>query len=195
MSLIEHLLFEESWPLVGALGVTAVMLALMARRRAQPRLLLWALGAVVLAGAVYTTARLVTTPREQILQRTQELVRVTAPLNLDRVGEVLDARVQLVGPEGELWLDREQILAALAAVHQRWQVAAQEVLRVDAEAPSRAVGRSVLDVRTTLRGELDVPMTTQWVLTWQRGAGGPWRAVRIQWTLMQGQKPTEGMWR
>ena len=79
--LLQSLLLEGPWPLVLTLVGTAAVLRLLAARRRQRRLDVAALIALLLALGVYLLASIVTTNREQLLERTEQLVMATAPLD------------------------------------------------------------------------------------------------------------------
>ncbi len=192
---LAYLFLERPLSLSLALLGVAVVLAILARRRNRPRLLIGAGAALILAAGVWALAAAVTTDRERVMQRTEALLQATAPLDTAALGDLLDPAATLRGPDGSVWLERESLLAALALSLERWQVETQDVRNLQAGVGDRNDAASRVEARTSFREGSGLPVRTTWQLQWRRDADGRWRVIDVQWLEFQGRTPQEGMWR
>ncbi len=191
--LIPHLLFESPLPLVIALAVVTLIIVVFAQRRNSPRLLMVGGGVSIAALAIVLLARFVTTQREELNERTRQLVAATSPLDPARLDRVLHPNAQLLGPTGQPWMQGEQIRQRLVVLAAAYPIKSQQVRSTATEVrnPSQAI--TALDVRTTLSHEVETTEPTTWLLTWERQADGDWLVTSVQWVSWRGQSPAEAL--
>lgn len=193
---LEYLLFEQPWPLAVALVGVAVMLRVLGRRRRVA----WFnyVAVVVLAGAValVLVARHVETVGERIIQRTYDLVAATSPLDFDTLNDILMPDATLTGPDGSIWLMREQIENELSWADGAYGIGEQRIVLVGAETdasdPDHSVSRFEL---RTVPEEVGTPIRSVWTIYWVRDDGGQWRVEIIRWLEFQGRLPTDSLLR
>ena len=192
---VEYLLLEQPWPLVGGLVAAAVLMAAVAQRRRDRRWLGAAIGALVLAPGAYVLATMVNTDRERLVARSRALVGATvSPVDFEHVATFLDADVTLTGPHGAHWLDADAIDRTLRRAEQRWGIEAQSIADLKAATTGRRQGRTALSLRTTLGGRLDYgPIRSGWVLQWRQDADGTWRVQRIACMQINNREPRQEM--
>jgi len=145
---------------------------------------------------VYLLATVVQTDRERLMAATGSLVEATAPLDVATLRSHLGPHATLSGPDGDPWLPAGRLLDELESALQRYEVKEHRIASLGAEAGDR-VGRSVLDLRTTMEDSVyaGLPVRTVWMLTWTREADGGWRVSDLRWMEINGQRPNAGSWR
>jgi hypothetical protein len=191
--LAPHLLFESPWPIVAVLVVVAVGLGIAGTRRANGRLQLAGAALVVLACGAWLLAWAVTTDREAVMARTEQLVQATAPLAMGEVRRLVAEDAIITGPNGEVWYDWSVAQDQLQRTLTTWPVTDQTIRGLAVEVQGDAA-RSALDLRTTLEAA-GLPMPSTWLLTWRRTSDGGWQATEIRWLTLQGEEPRKGRWR
>ena len=138
--------------------------------------------------------------RKMLEARTRELVAATAPLNLNVFAASLGPDVTLTGPQGDRWLDRSQILAALESTVTQHAVTRQRLTIQDVSLRGPQYGLVLIDVATTFAEQPwgDRPILTRWLLEWWRpDAQTPWRLSRVQWQRHPSPlalQPARGSW-
>lgn len=176
------------------LGV-AVVLAVVARQRNRPRLLIGAGIALVLAGGVWGLAAAVTTDRERVMKNTGQLLEATAPLDVNTLNSLIDPNATLRGPDGTVWLEHDSFRLALALAVKRWGVKSQALRGLQAGTDERGNAVTRFEARTTFTQGTGLPVRTTWQLQWRQDAEGNWRVIDIQWLEFQDREPSDGMWR
>lgn len=190
---MESILLEN--PL--ALGITLIGLAVVLRLVATHRRH-WHLKAAVLLAILAGTAVIglgvaVTTDRERLLERTEQLIKATAPLDLSTVKSLLHPNVTLRGPDGALWLRASEIQRQLDRVIEQFGIDTHKIPNIGVEVSSNQSGRSLFDLRTKLNVS-GVPISTVWELVWSKDPDGQWRVAEAHWLKFQEQAPTRGLW-
>ncbi len=195
-ALWSHMLFESPWLLAMGLVGVGVVLRLVGQQRGQRRVVTASWVALAAAVAVIGLAKVVTTDRERLLQRTRELVAATAPLDGGRVAGFLAADAVLVGPDGDTWVSVGELGGEIDAAGRNYPIASQAIRHLEAEARSDAQGLVLVDLRTTLSEGFgaQAPIPTKWLLTWRKTPEG-WRVYRVQWLELMNQSPPRGAWR
>lgn len=175
---LEHLLFENPWPAIAALGAVGLALLWLGRSRAKPRQL--AIGGVLiaLAGLFFILANLVTTTREQGIEQTRQLVAAVTPLQMNVIRSLLDDRVTLLAND-EMRGGAAVQLALEATSNGQFGLESHAIKQIDAEAASNDHVRVQFDVLTKAKlGRV----ITRWLLDWRRaGEDHPWKVVAIEW--------------
>lgn len=180
--LYERFLFEQPWPLIAVLLAVAVVgwwiLAQRGRARAS-----WVTPLVCLAAAagVWLLATLVTTEREQLADRSRELVDALAEVDLNRVEGMLDSRVSLYlfdAPDGR---NKQAILSAAEEyLGRRYTLVSHQVHDVRAQVRGQGLGRTQVRVEATAEGSR-TPNMSWWQLDWVRSSPDePWRVSAIE---------------
>lgn len=195
--LMQRLLLEQPWPAAIALLAVAVGLTMAGRRRKQRglRLVAWVLA--ILAGGIVGLAWQVQTPREHIIDRTHQLLAATeAPLDMDSLDNWLEPGAVVTGPDGSVWMQREQIDQRLQWIDRRRAVDAHEIRRLEAMADRSGYGRVGLELGTSLqRASRYGPIRTTWQLHWRRDDNGQWRVYEIECVSLHGRDPDRYMHR
>lgn len=194
--IFEHLLLENPWPLVAALGAVGVVLLILANRRRQSRLFHAAIVALMLAVGAFLLASYVTTQREELAGRTRRLVELTAPLQVPALEAMFAPNAVLSDGNGNVCLRAEGIFRDLEAALGRYPIADQSIRQVDAEVLRPGFGATEFDLSTSLRSEYgQSAIRTVWRVDWRRGGDGQWQITDIRWLKFQGKAPRCGMWR
>ncbi|MEO0965899.1 MAG: hypothetical protein AAFY08_12360 [Planctomycetota bacterium] len=194
---------ENPWPfaiLAIALGLIARQ-AFSARRRLAGMRASWLLG-LGLAVSIVLAARGVTTPREELIQRTRALVFAAGGAAGDEAGPVgvdlatikatVDDEAMIVGPDGQPLALFRLMVRRLDDVIDRHGVTGQAIRTIDAEA-DRGQGVSVVRVSTRSEGGLP-PINSAWRLIWRRDiATGQWLVEELRLLEVNNQSPTPGM--
>lgn len=138
--------------------------------------------------------------KKRLEARARQLVAATAPLALAPMEQALLPQVVLTGPQGDRWLDRAGILAALEAAVARHRITRQRVTIQDVSLRGPQYGLVLVDVATTFGREPwgSRPILTRWLLEfWRPEAQAPWRVSRIQWQRHPSPlalQPARGLW-
>lgn len=186
---LESLVFESPTLLIVALAAVALAAFFGFRAQGQTsRGSLIAGTAIVVAGALLLVSRLVTTPREHMQQRTRDLVRAVAEVDIPALNALIapDARLiagrfrVVAGMDGA---DREQIIAGVEErIGGRYRVDDWAVLKLQATQDGPAVGRTQTQVRVNAGG-LNF---SWWKIDWRLQADGQWRVVGIEPLFISG---------
>lgn len=184
--LLTSLLLEHPAPLVGALGIAAVVAFAILNARGRARQAGIAGLALLLAAAgLYTLATLIQTDREKISEETKALIGAAAHAD----SRALDAQMaptcrlytSLPIPEFTVpsdGLGKAAILdGVVKAMGQQHHVDEAAVLELQAAIDGPTSGRTQVRVRTTID---KVPVFSWWRITWQRGSDGDWKAAAIE---------------
>jgi hypothetical protein len=189
--MIPHALFEEPARLVAVLALGALVCAwlVVSGRAAKTR---WVrLGApllVVLALAVWGTARLVKTEREVLIEQTREFIDLAAAADTPGLQQLLasDVTFRLLG--GESVFTREQVLALVRkypgdAYPINWHASDQHQAVVSAH----GYATTQAHVRAKSKEGLgyDLPVGSWWKLEWRRD-GADWEVSRIECLQIDG---------
>src|SRR5262245_10472817 len=102
--MFERFLFEEPAALIATCVLVGLVLLIHGNRRMNRRVLLAGAGSIALAGVFFLLATLVVTTREHLKARTREMIALTTPVDVPKLGEILGPRVTLTGPNGDIWL-------------------------------------------------------------------------------------------
>jgi len=100
----ESALLESPWMLIAVLLITAVALFWHGLQRADKKARRAAAIAVVIAGLIWLTSFLVTTPRETLVRQTREVVHATAPFSQAKFTKLLDEHAGVISSEGAIWM-------------------------------------------------------------------------------------------
>jgi hypothetical protein len=187
--LVSYYLLEQPLPTVAALLLLTGVLVIAAMRRGSKGLLIGSLvTGPLLAVGLWTTASLVTTPREQVMELTRQLVEATSPLDAATLDRLLDADAVLLGPEGGAWLTRAQFDPIIRLVLERYPISHNQPRMLGADVIGDGRGaRVLLDVTTRLDTQAygERPIQTRWLIEWLRPADAQesdaWRVIRVRW--------------
>ena len=193
----QQLLLEDPRPLVVALAVAALVLAIVARRvRDRPSLVRrfwWAAGgALVLAAGVYLLASAVTTTRERLLIQTRQMISLAAPLDTQRFAQLqqlFDPAGECCGPDLHHWLSMAEVLALVRDRSASYDIREHKVTALAAEARSSREGRAIVSVQTA--GNLPDGLTSvpsEWLIDWSRDDDGRWRISRLTCLSIHGRR-------
>ncbi len=199
-------LFEQPLPAAAfVLAVSALAVAIAMRRGSRPLLVGALVSGPLLAGGLWFLAASVTTPREQVIRLTRDLVAATSPLDEAVLDRLLAPQAVLVGPGGGAWLTRTEFDPIIRHVLARYQIVNSHPRILAAEVVNPRGARVLIDVGTRL-GSQDYgerPIQTRWLIEWLRGNDNvsdpahAWRAVRIQWLehpAPNGVQPRSDVW-
>ena len=185
-----HYLLEQPWPVVIVLLAVAAVLRVVGRRGGDVRLVRGSFVAALLGVAVLATAYLLQTDREQVVQRSLQLVEAAERGDTTQLQHLLATRVTLLGPGGDPWLTGD-------AVHQRIEAGAHYAGGGDHRVyDTRAgvagdVGVSVIRVRSRWERQGPGLARTAWRLEWER-RDGRWQLTRLYWLDLEGREPALG---
>ncbi|MBX3385664.1 MAG: hypothetical protein KF768_03755 [Phycisphaeraceae bacterium] len=192
-------LFESAWtPAIGLLAAGVVAFWLLNRAGKARQGALAGAGCVAAAGALLLTAMLVETPREQMVERTRALIRVTA----DQLGATIargedppladllaEDVVLMMG--GQDWLiGSDQVMAQVETVP-KWGVRVERAAVVRSSAQSRDRNSGFTQVWVRAEGNFALARSW-WRIGWRRESdpGDPsgyrWRATTIDCLQLDG---------
>jgi len=186
------LLFEDQLPMVIAIGVAAVIVALIGWRRASGRWLVAAMLVGLLAVAVWGVGEAVVTDREQVLRQTRKLVDVVQPVQAAPFGELLADEVELVSAGSMVRWTRDQVVELATAVQRRGDQPTHHSYEHGAEV-DEIQARSWMGI-TTVTGD-GLRAQSHWTLFWRQDADGQWRIHRIRCDQFYDQALTQPFWR
>ena len=184
--LLERFLFEQ--PLLPAiiLGLLAVVAFIAFSGSGRRKVGLGVAAGLALAGgAVYTTATLVTTTREALLDRTELLIGSTASADTMALSRILtdDATLNSSGDLARALPPIDNVQSILDRVDQamgrefaidRWVIADRQAT-LDGPNTGRTLVRVGVDSNAFSRTHY-----SWWRLHWERGADGQWRCFEIE---------------
>jgi hypothetical protein len=186
-SIASHLLLESPTPLIGAVLIAAVFLALsalQARGTSRRGLAVGALAALVAAPLLWLLAATITTERERVMARTMQLLDLTVPIQLPALEGLIKADAEFVSHVGRECFDRARMLGILKRNLEAHRVSAHDVRSLAAQVISDSEAESWLEVRTSFADGSPVgsgPVPSSWQLTWgRRGSGEPWQITRVR---------------
>ncbi|MCC6968607.1 MAG: hypothetical protein IT434_00135 [Phycisphaerales bacterium] len=189
-SLFERFLFENPWPLIGALVLAgAIGFTLLNRKgRITPALASIA-AALVLSAGVWLAARLVTTDRERVRGLTVALVDATAKVDESTLGSMLADDLTLYLKVGAITTDNsmdrtatlQQVRRSLGGLYKlkNWRVISNDITTSGTQASSR------LSVSVTTEAYA-IPHRSTWRVDWRREPDGRWRVFAIELLEMPG---------
>jgi len=186
-------LLEQPWPLAVSLAVIGVGFFIgMVRSGKQ-----WPGGVGVLllalAGGGVWLASSVTTEREELTARTQQLVQLMAPVQSERLSELIQVNSALRGPDASVWVEHGRLWSELQQIDGRYGLLDHRITDLKASGDGQGNGVVQIDVRTHVRGS---PILTRWRLGWQRGLTGEYELTEMQWLEHPiGMQPRKGIWR
>ena len=189
-SLIDRFLFENPWPLIGALILAgAVAFALLNRKGRVTPALASVLAAVVLSAGVWLAARSITTDRERVRDLTVALVNATAKVDESTLGSMLASDLTLYLKVGAITsdgsMDRaatlQQVRRSLGGLYKLkdWRITSNEITTSATQASSR------LSVSVTTEAYA-IPHRSTWRVDWRREPGETWRVFAIELLEMPG---------
>lgn len=180
---LEHYTLEQPWfTVVALLALGLIGFALLNRSgRGRAAMMVGAAG-VVLGVGVAALAMLVTTTREQLLDRTREFVDMAATGQVDRVEAMLasDVTMDIVGDVTAP--ARARLLQIVREdLNGRWKVVEHRISRMRSTVDGEAVARTQMRVHVTPE-VTKFPIGSWWIITWRKEAGptDEWRVWSIQ---------------
>ncbi len=193
----EQLLLENPWPASLALAGVALVLLVMALRRGSRAHRYVSLALILAALAMQLASRATVTPREAMVMQTRALVSATAPLDARAFEKLFRAGATLRGPDDQVWLELDGIVAELVAAVGQRTIISQRIREIQAEQSSADRGRTLLRLSTNVdfagMGGRDIPTT--WMLHWVREEDGQWRVSEAKWLRLAQTQPHLGVWR
>ncbi|MBX3364563.1 MAG: hypothetical protein KF866_07340 [Phycisphaeraceae bacterium] len=193
-SLVPHLVFENPWPIVGVLMVSAAVVWFGLRFRLGERRAALCAGVLLLgAGAMWAISHRVKTDREHVIEGTRKLIDAIARPQPEIVRT-------LTAPGGwarayRRW-ERDELIDMIEFAARNegrytvggssFAVRSYRVREIRAEVRSQRIARTQVNVV----GETDSgPPTPTWFeLDWDKGDDGVWRvrSVELLWDLIGG---------
>lgn len=189
--MVPHLLFENPWPLAGAL-VAASLIGWYWLRGRKGRLPA-AGGLLALAGAVVLLASQVTTTRETLIAGTRRLIDAVAAADHGIVREITaeGGYARAYGRwERDAFLDMIEQAASRDGQYSvggaTFRVIEHRIREVRAHVESPTIAKTQVSV--TGRASDGPGTPTWWELDWDREADGVWRvrSIRLLWDLIGG---------
>lgn len=190
VSLVDQFLFENPWPLIGALVLAgAVAFTLLNRKGKVTPALACVVAAVVLSASVWLAARTTTTDRERVRDLTVKLVDATAKVDEPTLASMLSSDLSLYLKVGAITSDTSMDRAATLEQVRRsvggpyklrdWHITSNEITTSGLQASSR------LGVTVTTE-VYAVPHRSTWRVDWRREPDGTWRVFAIELLEMPG---------
>lgn len=192
--LLERFLFEQPLLPVVVLGLLAVIAVIaFASRNQRQRGVLVAGVLALLAGGVYLVSTLVTTEREELLERTEVLIGAAASVDSVVLRDILteNASLRTTGAIERVLASiegrTEIINRASQSLEGRYQVTEWEIVDRQATIDGPSVGRTLVRVGVDVDG-FSRTHYSWWRLHWERGPDGQWRCFEIEprWILGAG---------
>lgn len=192
--LLERFLFEQPLLPVAVLVLLAVIAVIAFAGRNQRRRGMMVAGVLVAgAGVIYLVSTLVTTEREELLQRTEVLIGATARVDSSVLADMLTADAAMRTSGGlSRWVPsiegRAEIIdGASRNLQGSYRVREWEILDRQAAIDGPNVGRSLIRVGVEVDG-FSRTHYSWWRLHWERGPDGQWRCFEIEprWILGAG---------
>lgn len=189
-SLFDRFLFENPWPLIGALVLAGAIGFTILNRKARITPALASIAAALLLSVgVWLAARIVTTDREQVRDLTVALVDATARVDESTLAPMLANDLTLYLKVGTITSDTSLDRAATLAQVRRslgglyklkdWRVTTNEVTTSGTQASSR------LSVSVTTE-VYAIPHRSTWRVDWRREPDNTWRVFAIELLEMPG---------
>lgn len=189
-SLVDRFLFENPWPLIGALVLAgAVAFAILNRKGRVTPALAGVVAAVILSAGVWLAARAVTTDRERVRDLTVALVNATARVDESTLAAMLADDLSLYLKVGAMTTDTsmdraatlQQVRRSLGGLYKLkdWRITSNDITTGGAQASSR------LSVSVTTEAYA-IPHRSTWRVDWRRDANGTWRVFAIELLEMPG---------
>ncbi len=184
--LFERFLFEQPVLPAVVLGLLAVVAFIAFSNTGKRKVgLAVALGLALAAGAIYTIAALVVTPRETLLERTEQFIGAAATADTAALARILsdDARLNSTGDLARIQPSIDAIQPILDRVDQvvgrqfsidRWVIADRQAT-LDGPNTGRTLVRVGVDSPTFSRTHY-----SWWRLHWERSDDGQWRCFEIE---------------
>ncbi|MFO0835143.1 MAG: hypothetical protein U0638_09245 [Phycisphaerales bacterium] len=189
-SLFDRFLFENPWPLIGALVLAgAIGFTLLNRKgRITPALASIA-AALVLSTGVWLAARIVTTDRERVRDLTIALVDATAKVDESALTPMLADDLTLYLKVGAITTDHsmdrtatlQQIRRSLGGLYKirDWRITSSDITTSGTQASAR------LSVSVTTEAYA-IPHRSTWRVDWRREPDDTWRVFAIELLEMPG---------
>jgi hypothetical protein len=189
-SIVDRYLFENPWPLIGAIiFAAAIALAFLSRKGKSTPSPAGVVIALACCLGVWLVARNVTTDRERVRALTLQLVDVTARSDEAALAPMLADDFTLYLRVGNVSHDTSMDRAAtLQQIHRTlgtiykpkdWRVTTNEVATNDTQATS--------NLSVTVTTEMyPMPHRSSWRVDWRREPGGRWRVFAIELLDMPG---------
>lgn len=189
-SLIDRFLFENPWPLIGALVLAgAIAFSFLNRRGKVAPALASIIAAVVLSAGVWLAARGVTTDRERVRDLTVNLVDATARVDESTLASMLASDLTLYLKVGAITSDTsmdrtatlQQVRRSLGGLYKLkdWRITSNEITTSGTQASSR------LGVSVTTE-VYAIPHRSTWRVDWRHEPDGTWRVFAIELLEMPG---------
>lgn len=189
-SVVERLLFENPWPLIGGVILAgAIAIAVFNRRGATRPAVAVIASTVVFAAGVWLLARMVTTDRERIRDQTLALVdavaKVDEPVLASLLADDLSLYLKVGSAATENSLDRaatiDRARRTLGGPYRlkEWHVSDQDIV------VSLPNATSTLNV-VVIPEAAGLPVHSAWRVDWRRMPDGSWRAFAIELISMSG---------
>lgn len=175
---LERYTLESPWLLMGVLALAGFVAFWVFNTRGKLRIGFAAAAiGLALAGGVFALASMVTTPREEIMHATRELVRTVVDNDKPGARLLLDDTLRFDVPRVTNELDRESVLTQIDRAHDIVEMRGHRVLAVRADTRGPEIGRSLVEIWLETSG---APPRTTWQIDWARLPDGRWVATRIE---------------
>jgi len=190
----DHFLLESPWlPALGIAALAVVLFPVFVKLAGVARGITLTLVLLLLAGGIIALAQVIDTPREQVMDRTRQLVQQAAAGDDLSVGKFLSEKVKLRTPDQPFSLGRKSILKLVQRNKGGRMVRSCTIREIRAGRSNRAkMITQVLVVVTPSAGELFTP--TWWQLQWTRN-DDDWQVEKITWLTIGPNRPGIGILR
>jgi hypothetical protein len=181
METLQRVLFEDPWWALIVLAAMETVLAAAWYRRRTGRLA-WALAVPPLAGlAVWLTAQLVTTDREQIAMALRAVADGAVAGDAGTVGEYLDGTVRSPAPAGATY-GRNDLIARARQALRLWPVRSVSLSSIETQVAGTGAA-TALSTRIVFADQAGLlagqALEVTWRLQWTKRAEG-WRIVYVE---------------
>lgn len=176
---LERWFLESPWlPAIALAAVAALVFFILRSRGEGRRAVLGAAAPLLLATAMIVLSMLITTEREKLAARTEELISATAAADLDRLAPMLaeDVALSLLGST------RDETKSGILGLVQKYPggmfpVEEHSVHEITAQVDRAGGGKTLCRARVVVQG---VPNGSWWRIGWRKNAAGEWTAVHIE---------------
>jgi len=182
---LAHAIFEDPLLAMGGIGLLGVLLLLAMRTRGRTAQGMMAfILAILIAGGLFVTSRLVSTDREIMSDRARELVEAVAIGDQfsmrSLMGSDIGVKSRFANAEG-----RDRVIT-LASSRVPPMVEEYKIPEIRADLPGPRVGRTMVKVR--MQGSITPTTSSWWMIHWERDSesSDDWVAVYVEPIWIQG---------
>lgn len=186
MNTFTYFLFDSPWLVIAGLAITWTLLRIAGRRSGNKRLLHLSWVALGLIGALWLSATLVTTPREELESQLKALLDAVEDQDIARFREVVLPEAMTRFPLNGMDVNRASELDRDAVEAQLNRAKFDDIILLNSTAvvDGPTQGATLIRVRAEgASGGVQGMHFSEWAIRWRR-VDGQWRAQRLQCTAV-----------